>query len=429
MDISVYRDSPGGRLPLGYLHANDDGSDPTFRYDAAYLTSHRSTGDLGMSARLPLTVAPYDNSDIAPFLQGLLPEGDVLGNLAQMYQVARGNWPKLLQRLGCENIGALTFIAKGESPDDFDPKYETLTSEDIEAFRKNPTRAATQTASSTRLSLSGAQSKVAWTLPDGIDAARATRSDWLIPRGTAASTHIIKMSRKGEEELARIELACSILARSCGIDAAEVTLLGDIPGAIAIKRYDRYWEGTDGNARVARVHQEDFCQALGLAPFYKYQPEGIEADYVEFAARLIDSASDSPATDKLEFAKRLAFSYAVGNSDAHLKNSSLLYNAAWTGRQLAPMYDVTCIPLSGFSTRMPFTIGEHRQLTEIDERDILSIALSMDISVDAFCKKVREVAGGLETAPNGMDNETLEVTQRILDDAAPRIKVLRAFLG
>ena len=53
----------------------------------------------------------------------------------------------------------------------------------------------------------------------------------------------------------------------------------------------------------------------------------------------------------------------------------------------------------------------------------------MDISVDAFCKKVREVADGLETAPNGMDNETLEVTQRILANAAPRIKVLRTFLG
>lgn len=429
MDISLYRDSPEGRLALGSLHANDDGSDPTFLYDATYLISHQSTSDLGISTRLPLTGTPYSNADITPFLQGLLPEGDILGNLAQMYQVARGNWPKLLQHLGCESIGALTFIAEGENPGDFEPKYETLTAKDIEAFRRNPTRAATQTASSTRLSLSGAQSKVAWTLPNGIDAARATQSDWLVPRGTAASTHIIKMSRKGEEELARNELACSVLARSCGIESAEVTLIDEIPGAIAIKRYDRFWEGTDDSARVARTHQEDFCQALGLSPFYKYQPEGIEADYIEFAADLIDSASDSPAADKLEFAKRLAFSYAIGNSDAHLKNSSLLYNVAWTGRRLAPMYDVTCIPLSGYSTRMPFVVGEHRQLNEIDERDILSIALSMDISVEAFCDKVHEVTNGLEGQANSLDDETLKVAAKILDNAAPRIKVLRTFLG
>ena len=37
MDISLYRDSPEGRLALGSLHANDDGSDPTFLYDATYL--------------------------------------------------------------------------------------------------------------------------------------------------------------------------------------------------------------------------------------------------------------------------------------------------------------------------------------------------------------------------------------------------------
>ena len=219
------------------------------------------------------------------------------------------------------------------------------------------------------------------------------------------------------------------MARSCGIESAEVTLIDEIPGAIAIKRYDRFWEGTGRNARVTRTHQEDFCQALGLSPFYKYQPEGIEADYVEFAADLIDSASDSPAADKLEFAKRLAFSYAIGNSDAHLKNSSLLYNVAWTGRRLAPMYDVTCIPLSGYSTRMPFVVGEHRQLNEIDERDILSIALSMDISVEAFCGKVREVTNGLEGQAKSLDGETLKVAERILDNAAPRIKVLRMFLG
>ena len=179
-----------------------------------------------------------------------------------------------------------------------------------------------------------------------------------------------------------------------------------------------------------RLHQEDFCQALGLQPFYKYQPSGIAADYIEYAADLIDDASDAPVEDRLEFAKRLVFNYAVGNADAHLKNSSLLYNETWTGRSLAPMYDVTCIPLSGYSTRMPFDIGGHRELAEIDEHDIMAIALSCDVSLSAFDQVVREVVAGFE-APSFVteDESVAAMAEQVLANAAPRIAVLRAYLG
>ena len=72
----------------------------------------------------------------------------------------------------------------------------------------DPARMATIVASSTRLSLAGAQSKIAWFLPEGLRADRAMRGDWLVPRGTAPSTHIIKISRRGEEGIAANELAC-----------------------------------------------------------------------------------------------------------------------------------------------------------------------------------------------------------------------------
>ena len=167
----------------------------------------------------------------------------------------------LLQRLGCESVGALTFAPEGEDENDYEPGYRPLTEQDIAAMRRDPARAATEVASSTRLSLSGAQLKVAWTLPESIDVGSAQLGDWMVPYGSAASTHIIKMSRKGEESLAVNELSCSLLAKACGIDVAEVRLVPGVPGAIAVTRYDRRWLRASGtsNGTVMRLRQEDFC--------------------------------------------------------------------------------------------------------------------------------------------------------------------------
>ena len=123
MKIAVYRDSAAGRLPIARIEAAEDGSNASLSYDPEYLRSHQGINDLGISERLPLRGEAYASEEIAPFLQGLLPEGETLGNLAQMYQVARNNWPILLQRLGCESVGALTFVPEGEGESGYEPAY------------------------------------------------------------------------------------------------------------------------------------------------------------------------------------------------------------------------------------------------------------------------------------------------------------------
>lgn len=112
MKIAVYRDSAAGRLPIARIEATEDGSNASLSYDPEYLRSHQGINDLGISERLPLRGEAYASEEIAPFLQGLLPEGETLGNLAQMYQVARNNWPILLQRLGCESVGGADVCAR-----------------------------------------------------------------------------------------------------------------------------------------------------------------------------------------------------------------------------------------------------------------------------------------------------------------------------
>lgn len=70
MEIAVYRDFAVGRLLMGRIEADDDGSNASFSYDAEYLQSHQNVNDLGISERLPLRAKAYGSAEISPFLQG-----------------------------------------------------------------------------------------------------------------------------------------------------------------------------------------------------------------------------------------------------------------------------------------------------------------------------------------------------------------------
>ncbi len=429
MGILIYRDFRGEREYVGRIDYQV-GASSSFIYDADYLKKARVVGELGISHLLPLDKAPYSSDEFNAYFQGLMPEGDIYANLAEYYQVPRADYLSILEQMGCESIGALTFVSEHINLSEYEPRYDQVDSQTLSDMRANPVRMATITAASTRLSLSGAQSKVAWFLPGGVDPTNAAPNEWSIPRGTAPSTHIIKISRTGEEDLAINELACSLLAQACGIDTAKVTRLSELPGIICVERYDRVRMLKGKLQIVVRLHQEDFCQALGLSPFFKYQPQGVAASYPVMVADLLEETTTNPQESRTEFAKRLVFCYAVGNSDAHLKNFSLLYNKEWTARNLAPLYDVTCIPLSGYSTAMPFDIGEHRALNEIDEADMVQLATDLSLGLSEFGNVVNDVLSSLETPKiEAPDRETDVMINRILENAKPRLNVLKKYLG
>jgi serine/threonine-protein kinase HipA len=94
------------------------------------------------------------------------------------------------------------------------------------------------------------------------------------------------------------------------------------------------------------------------------------------------------------------------------------------------MYDVTCIPLSGYSTQMPFDFGAHRAMDDIDERDIMSIALNADVNLGAFDKAIEEIIRGFETpATEGESEATQRMLARIVENSKPRLAVLKRYLG
>lgn len=102
-----------------------------------------------------------------------------------------------------------------------------------------------------------------------------------------------------------------------------------------VERYDRY---VDDAGIVRRLHQEDFCQALGRSGVDKYERAG-EHRLREIATAVRRWASNPG--DLAQLLRHVVFHAVIGNTDAHDKNFALTH-APDGGIGLAPMYDATC---------------------------------------------------------------------------------------
>ena len=165
--------------------------------------------------------------------------------------------------------------------------------------------------------------------------------------------------------------------------------------------------------------------------YLKYADAYPEVSYIQVIAKLIDAVSERPAQDRLEMARRLLLHYLIGNSDNHLKNYAFLYSEDWKRRTLAPLYDLTCIPLTGYSTKMAFALGAHRELSEISADDLACMAHDMGVSLRAAKKEAQLLAERFEAIDlasfPGSDVQVM--ARRVRENAAPRLAVLKAFAG
>ena len=181
-----------------------------------------------------------------------------------------------------------------------------------------------------RLSLAGAQGKAAVAIRDG---------SYLLPVGGSPSTHILKPDSERFPGLVENEFFCMRLAAALGLDVApvEIAAAGSIR-FLQVSRYDRRPDGAEG---WTRIHQEDFCQALGIAPELKYQNEG--GPGFKECFKLIRANSSIPVYDVLKLFDAVVFNFLIGNNDAHGKNFSFLYDGDET--RLAPLYDLVSTEL------------------------------------------------------------------------------------
>ncbi|MEM8997990.1 MAG: HipA domain-containing protein, partial [Acidobacteriota bacterium] len=205
-----------------------------------------------------------------------------------------------------------------------------------------------------RLSLAGAQDKMALISRDG---------ELFLPLGQAATTHIVKTGIDGFDDTVANEFFCLRLASRLGLDVPAVQV-GEVDGMeyLLIERYDRRF-ARESDA-IRRLHQEDFCQALGIPPEQKYQAEGGPSLARCFA---LLSECRRPAAARLALMRRVLFNFWIGNADAHGKNFALLYRR--TRPDLAPLYDVLCTrAYTDHTDRMAMKIGGKRRFDEVLER-------------------------------------------------------------
>lgn len=312
----------------------------TFSYDSQFLTGAKS----GISLSLPLQSEPFEDGSVKTFFSGLLPEEGVKDRLAAYLGLSKKNTFSLLEAVGGDCAGALALYPQDQRPENTKQEFETLDNirlkEILDLIKRRPMLGGED---GYRLSLAGAQDKLAVGFANG---------QVLLIKGGAPTTHILKPMIEHVKDSAHNELFCMKLAKIAGINVPEASLhyVDDTPYYL-VKRYDRTLH-SDGT--VARIHQEDFCQASGIAPEMKYEREG--GPGIARCQHLIINHSARPAADQIRFLNLIIFNYLIGNADAHGKNFSLLYKSEKP--ELAPAYDLLSTTIyPDLSQRLAMKIG------------------------------------------------------------------------
>jgi len=321
-------------LPAGTLSVGRDGS-LSFRYDDGWLSRTDVDEYLHhpISLAMPFTDETYGNDRAGPFFDGLLPDNKATREaLGRHFQIDASDDYQLLYNLGRECPGAISILPPEESviPEPaVRPEYDLLDDERLaEHIADLPRRPLFVDADGEmRLSLAGVHHKSAVVL---------TRGKVGLPRGRTPTSHILKVDIDGLHDSIRVENYCLKLAGRLGmtIPQSTVRLAGETPYML-IARYDRAAVAGEGFTYIRRLHQEDFCQALGRFPREKYEKDGGPGWRECFD--LMERTSD-PAASRLELLARAIFQFLVYNPDAHAKNYSIVYRNGTIN--LSPLYDV-----------------------------------------------------------------------------------------
>ena len=309
----------------GELSIVDDARSPeSWRF--TYARSYVDAAQPPLSVSLPLRAQPFDGAVVRNWFCNLLPEGGVRDAIeARLRLPARDDFA-LLAAIGGECAGA---VSMGATDSRDRTQHEGGTDlETLLALQGEDAGDGAFAALGTphRLSLAGAQDKIAVVLD--IDGRLR------LPVGDELTTHILKPDSSRIRGLRDLEAFGLALARAIGLDAVRgepVDLAGR--NALLIERYDRVRNA----GGVTRLHQEDFCQALGYPPELKYQSQGGPglaacADLLRNRLRLGPAALQG-------FLDWVAYNGIVANADAHAKNLALLCGEDGA-RRLAPFYDV-----------------------------------------------------------------------------------------
>lgn len=353
----------------------------TFVYDEHWRASEKA---YPLSLSMPLALAEHPHEKIDPFLWGLLPDNQgVLDRWGEEHHVSARNSFGLIAAVGEDCAGAVQFVrperleaVSAVAPAEVAWLDEKQIAERLRTLRGDHA-AGRLPRDQGQFSLAGGQPKTAYLFENG---------RWGIPSGRVPTTRILKPPTGEFDGHAENEHFCLELARAIGLTVPNSSILHfEDEIAIVIDRYDRIriretWH---------RVHQEDFCQAFGVAPTRKYESEG--GPGARQVVELLRDNSSAAIEDVQTFLDAVTFNGLVAGTDAHAKNYSVLIGTGGNVR-LAPLYDLASVlPYADVDlekAKLAMNIGGEYRLRNINLFRWKKMASELRVDEETLLKRV-----------------------------------------
>ncbi len=193
--------------------------------------------------------------------------------------------------------------------------------------------------------------------------------------------YILKPQTDEYVALPEMEYLIMQMAQVSGIKTVPFALLRlpsqDNAYAYITKRIDR--------ANGQMLAMEDFCQLDGRLTEDKYRGS------YERCGKIISEHSESKGLDNTELFIRIVFSFAVGNSDMHLKNFSLIETAEGSNKYvLSAAYDLlsTNVVIPADKEQLALTINGKKQ--NIRKKDFIKFAETIGIAEKTADKMIEK---------------------------------------
>ncbi|KXV73872.1 hypothetical protein AD953_14225 [Acetobacter malorum] len=395
----------------------------TFSYRPEWLTCKNA---FPISLSMPLSTDAYPHMIIMPWLMNLLPEGDPLAAASRALGVASDDVMGLLEEIGQETAGALSIEPLARLFEKTDLKkscYRKIKSDNeleriINDLPRKPFLAGEEGVS---MSLAGAQEKLPLMVQDGA---------FFIPVHGAPSTHILKPDTEQLGGGVYNEALCMTLARQIGLPVPPVTTgRGGRRSWCLVERYDRTPPSSDDKG-WERLHQEDFCQALGRPPSSKYEKNG-KGNGVSLADMFRITQDKVKGRATLDLLNGVIFNVLITNVDSHAKNYSILLSGTGVPR-LAPFYDLMAGDVWPHITQnMAQSIGGERRGRQITAKHWQRMAQEVGLNPRMVLQQVARIAGAIEVhlesaadAVRAMPAGNDEILKRCVSTIQERVRVV-----
>jgi serine/threonine-protein kinase HipA len=325
---------------------------PSFQYTETWA---RSPHARALSLSLPMTVDREIRGRVVDFyFDNLLPDNpDIRRRIRERYSLRSTGAFDLLEAIGRDCAGAVQLLPPGSRPvgwnrvDGTPLSVTEVEQELLSVTAPPPLGSRSDVVDDFRISIAGTQEKTAL-LRMG-DA-------WYRPRNATPTTHILKLPlgiignfRGDFSNSVENEWLCSRFLHGLGLPVVD-TDMGQFrtQKALLVRRFDRRWVGVDDRAVsapgfsprksvwIARLPQEDFCQATGRPPTRRYESDG-GPSMIEILEILATSAAAERDRSNFVLAQ-LAF-WLLAATDGHGKNFSI-HHLAGGSFELTPLYDV-----------------------------------------------------------------------------------------